>query len=67
VHGISHYAEKPFPPEDFTASGSTENITLSWRKVGENIFNYRLYRRFNQTGRFFPTGEPFFIPGSLYK
>jgi fibronectin type 3 domain-containing protein len=65
VHGISDYAEQPIPPQDFSATRNDIYISFTWRKVGDNIFNYRLYRRFNQTGRFFPTSAPFFIPGQL--
>jgi hypothetical protein len=64
VFGISEYAEKPFPPQDFSATMDGEDITFNWRKVGDNIFNYRLYRRINQEGRFFPVGDPFFVAGA---
>jgi hypothetical protein len=64
VFGISEYAEQPFPPQDFSAATTGDDIAFNWRKVGDNIFNYRLYRRVNQQGWFFPVGDPFFIPGA---
>jgi hypothetical protein len=63
VHGFSTYAEVPFPPQDFTATLDGDNVILHWRKVGDNIFNYRLYKRTNSSGPFSPVGAPFFIPG----
>jgi len=63
VYGVSDYAGQPIPPQDFSATRNGNYISFTWRKVGDDIFNYRLYRRTNQTGKFFPVGNPFFIPG----
>lgn len=63
VHGVTDYAGQPIPPQNFSATRTDNYISFTWRKVGDDIFNYRLYRRTNQTGRFFPVGDPFFIPG----
>jgi hypothetical protein len=65
VHGFSTHAETPLRPLEFSALRQGQHVNLNWRKMGDNIFGYQLYRRENNTGDFSPLGAPFYLPGEL--
>ncbi|MCK9448558.1 MAG: hypothetical protein M0Q41_06225 [Bacteroidales bacterium] len=63
VYGISTYAEAPLTPYGFTAIQNGKDVVLNWEKTSDNTFSYRIYRRENGKGKFYPVGEPFYLPG----
>ena len=63
VHGFTTYAEKPYAPLDVAWEVDGEDIRLTWRRVGDNIFGYRIHRRIDGRGDFLPVGGPFYVPG----
>ena len=60
VHGICTYAEKPYPPMDFSAVEEDGHVSLKWRNVGNNVIATRIYRKIGNTGAFYP------LEGSIY-
>ncbi|MBE0653209.1 MAG: hypothetical protein IH594_05400, partial [Bacteroidales bacterium] len=60
VHGICTFAEKPYPPLDFSAVEENGKIGLSWRNAGNNVIATRIYRKIGSTGLFHP------VEGSIY-
>jgi hypothetical protein len=63
VHGFATFAEKPSTPIKLNANRQGNDIQLSWINTGDNTFGYRIYRRINGTGGFFPAEGPFYLPG----
>jgi hypothetical protein len=45
IHGFTHFAEVPFPPQNTWVQYSAQGTTLRWRGVGDNIIGYYLYRK----------------------
>ncbi|MDF1572014.1 MAG: hypothetical protein P1P82_10390 [Bacteroidales bacterium] len=60
VHGICTYAEKPYPPQDFSATEEDGIVRLNWRNVGNNVIATRIFRKIGNAGVFYP------LEGSIY-
>jgi len=60
VHGICTYAEKPYPPLDFSAKEEDGNVSLNWRNAGNNVIATRIYRKIGIAAAFHP------VEGSIY-
>ncbi len=61
-HGISTYKEKPLPPFNAKISNTENIINLSWKRLDNNIVGYKVYRRINQTGKFYQLDKMFYTP-----
>lgn len=57
IHGISDYAEIPYPPQQFTAKLSGKVVTFTWKGVGSDIIGYRLYRSAGAGHKYFPVNQ----------
>ncbi len=62
IHGISNFKQKPIRPQNFEALNTNNRAELSWKRVGQNIVGYKVYRKINQNGSFFPLGKMFYQP-----
>jgi hypothetical protein len=45
IHGFTHFAEVPYPPQNTGVQHSLQGNTIRWRGVGTNIIGYHLYRK----------------------
>jgi hypothetical protein len=62
IHGISTYKEKPLPPQSFKLSNEDNQAKMTWNRIGNNIVGYKVYRRLNSFGDFYPMSKMFYTP-----
>ncbi|GEM_PF-980240 len=52
IHGFSTYASRPLPPQEMSATVDNGRVKLRFRKVGEDIIGFNIYRREGDKSRY---------------
>ncbi len=57
VHGICTYAEKPYPPQNFSAALEDGKVIMNWEISGGNVLYSRIYRKTGMHDQFMPIAQ----------